>query len=137
MRRGVAAGVRWLTVLVTASLVLTACGGSNADPARFCELDAEIDLSDVLDAPPAFRPNKIDEFRELMDELVGVAPDEISEAVKIGREVTDAVMDALEDVDYDLDRLEEDFWSDFYDNWTTEELDTVDLADQWVETNCF
>jgi hypothetical protein len=125
-----------LLMVALISVSVVACGDDDdaADPARFCEINAELEQQrDPLKLPPDEAREAAREFQNLIDESVSVAPDEIRSSVEEFFGAVTAVQDLLAAADFDAEQVD------------PAELDALfkrfgeglqDPMDEWVVANC-
>jgi hypothetical protein len=102
---------KWLVGLMVAlmSVSVVACGDDDAaaDPARFCEIDTELDeLDDFTTASPDEARDLVARTRDLLAEAENVAPDEISAAVRVTADSFREILDFYAAADFDVDPAE-------------------------------
>jgi hypothetical protein len=128
---------RIVAMTVVLLLVTAACGAdadSAADPERFCEINAELEQQrDPLKLAPDEAREVAREFQDLIDESVGVAPDEIRSSVEEFFGAVTAVQDLLAAADFDsaqIDPAELDALFKRFGEGLQDEMD------EWVAANC-
>jgi hypothetical protein len=102
---------KWMMGLMVAliSVSVVACGDDDAaaDPARFCEIDTELDeLDDFTTASPDEARDLVARTRNLLAEAENVAPDEVSSAVGVTVDSFRQALDFYDDADFDVDPAE-------------------------------
>jgi hypothetical protein len=98
---------KWMMGLMVAliSVSVVACGDDDAaaDPARFCEIDTELDeLDDFTTASPDEARDLVARTRNLLAEAENVAPDEVSSAVGVTVDSFRQALDFYDDADFDV-----------------------------------
>ncbi len=122
-RRVVAIGVVLL-------LGVAACGGNDAaDPERFCEINTEQEQS----GDPLGDREEVAESRDLLDEALRVAPEEIRPSVEIVVDAFTVLWDALEAADFDQEQME--LPDEFLDP-SSEVPAATDAIEEWIDANC-
>jgi hypothetical protein len=139
-------GTRWVAIGAVVLLAAAACGddGSGANPERFCELAAVLDQNsdDPWELPPDEARQALLEFRDLIDEAVSVAPDEVRASVEYVAELNALVRDFFEAHDFDIadvDEAELDALEAEADALEAVALSADDLGvgfDEWIAASC-
>jgi hypothetical protein len=99
---------KWMVGLIVAlmSVSVAACGNDDdaaADPARFCEIDTELEqLDDFTTASPDEARDLVAQTRDLLAEAENVAPDEVSSAVGVTADSFRQALDFYDDADFDV-----------------------------------
>lgn len=126
-----------LAVVLLVVLVAAACS-TTADPERFCEVRAEIDqLGDFWEMSPDDARQAVGEVRNLIDEAVRVAPDEIRASVDIGADSITQFLDLFEAADFDSAQLDtEGLEAAFERAFSEEGVRAEDALDEWTDANC-
>jgi hypothetical protein len=75
--------MRHRVLIVVVASILPACGGSDADADRFCELLEELDGLDTRGLPPDQALVVMEQERDRLEEVSNVAPDEIRADVQL------------------------------------------------------
>lgn len=103
--------VVWVTVLLT----MAACSGDDAgdagddagDAGRFCEITIEVEqLASPFDLPPNQAREAVRKSRELLEEGIEVAPDEIRASVEVIFGSLTPFFEVLEAADFDSDQID-------------------------------
>lgn len=98
-----------VVVVVAAVTLLASCGDNSAaaDPARFCEINAELEqLEDFTTASPDEARELVDRTRQLLAGVEETAPEEIRSAVRATAESFSVILDFYADADFDVDLAE-------------------------------
>mgnify|MGYP001549444844 CR=1 FL=1 len=124
-----------IVALSTASLVACGDDDTSADPARFCQINTELEqLDDFTTATPDEARDLIAQTRELLDAAENVAPDEISAAAEVSADSFRQILDFYTDADFDVDP------ADFETAITSGELPVdppeAGVVFDWVDENC-
>jgi len=119
-------------------LVVAACGDDAAGAERFCELNAEIEqVGDFFELPPDEARVAAGEARDIIEEMVKVAPEEISPSIDLMAAYFVPILDLFEAADFDNTRVNEAEIDAAFDAAFTDETDAAsDALDAWVDTNC-
>ena len=123
-------------------LAAAACGdddGSGANPERFCEINAELEQQDddPFELPPDEARDALREFRNLVDEAVKVAPDEIRSSVEAVADSFTPLFDFYEAADFDISNIDEAEVDALFDAAFSDETDDEGAAmDEWIAANC-
>ena len=122
-------------------MLAAACGdddGSGANPERYCEIDAEFDqLGDPFEVPPDEAREMIREGRDLWDELVKVAPDEIRLSVETWVHSFTPIFDLFEAADFDAAQVDQaELDAAFEESFSGESGDAYEVTEEWVTANC-
>ncbi len=120
-------------------MMTAACGDdAGADPERFCEIDAEMDqLGDPFELPPDEARDMVQTGRDLLDESIKVAPDEIRSSVEIEVESFDPFFDLFEAADFDVTQIDEaEIEAMFETVFSGENEAAFDVVEAWVDANC-
>lgn len=90
---------------VAAALLLVSCGDDTAaDPARFCEINAELEtLDDFTTANPEDARELVSRTRDLLAEAEATSPDEIRSDVNATTESFREILDFYADADFVVD----------------------------------
>ena len=128
-------------VVVGALLLLTlgACGGGGdaVDLERFCEIDAELDLLDPFELPPDQARAAAATFKDLMDEGLKVAPDEIRAAVELRVDSANQILDLFEAADFDQTQIDDAEAEAVFEVALSDEVIASEAdMDQFVTANC-
>ena len=75
--------MRYRVLIVAIAAILPACGGSDADADRFCELLEELDALDTRGLPPDQALVVMKQERDKLEEGSNVAPDEIRDDAQL------------------------------------------------------
>jgi hypothetical protein len=132
---------KWMMGLMVAliSVSVVACGDDDAaaDPARFCEINTEIDqLDNFTTASPDDARGLIAQSRDLLAEAANVAPNEISAAFRVTADSFREALDYYADADFDVDP------TDFEAALESGEVSTFwgqpefELLSNWTDENC-
>jgi len=136
MKRSTKRNVVLLTVLL---VMAAACGDdAGADPERLCEVSVEIEeQDDFFELPPDEARAAVAEARDLIDEMVKVAPDDVRPSVEVLADSYTPILDAFEDVDFDHEQLDESEIEALFEAAFTDETEAAsDTWDEWVDANC-
>lgn len=121
---------------VTIAMTTISCGDDDAaaDPARFCQIDTELEGLDDLDtATPEQARDLVARTRDLLAEAERVAPDEISTEVRVTADSFREILDFYDDADFDVDPAEFEALVDSNDWFDPPEAAVVF---GWIEENC-
>jgi hypothetical protein len=92
---------------VTTTL-LTRNGFVKSTPRWFCEINSEIQqLPEFFDASPDEARETVEQARNLLDEAVKVAPDEIGSSVDIASDNFIQILDLFEEADFDEEQMDQ------------------------------
>ena len=133
---------RVVAIAVVLLLAAAACGdddGSGANPERFCEINAELEQQDddPFELPPDEARDALREFRNLVDEAVKVAPDEIRSSVEAVADSFTPVFDFYEATDFDISNIDEaEVDALFAAAFSDETVDEGAAMDEWIAANC-
>ena len=128
------------TVVLGIVLLLTAaaCGDDAADPERLCEINIEIEQQDdFFELPSDEARVAVGEARNLIDEIVQVAPDDIRSSVETLAGSFTPILDLFEEADFDSAQLDDAEIEALFDAAFTDEMEAAgDMLDEWVDANC-
>ncbi|MEE9298411.1 MAG: hypothetical protein V3V29_05180 [Acidimicrobiia bacterium] len=129
---------RVVVVGIMLLLVVAACGDDAADPERFCEIDAEFDqMGDPFELPPDEVRELLRRGRDLLDESVKVAPDEIRLSVEIQVDSFAPFFDLFEAADFDAAQMDEaEVEVVFETAFSGESGAAFEAIEVWVDANC-
>ena len=129
-----------MAVLVTVAIALSlaSCGdddGATADPARFCEVNAELEqLDDFTTASAADARELVGRTRDLLAEAEQTSPEEIQSAVTTTAAAFGEILDFYANADFDVDPAEFEAAIESGDLGTDPpEAETVFA---WIDENC-
>jgi len=129
--------MRWAGPVLVAAFVAGSCGddGVAADPARFCQINSEIEqLDDFTTAGADEARDLVGETRDLLAEAEEVAPDEISSAVEVTADSFRQILDFYDDADFDVDPAE--FEAAIENGDLGFDPPEADVVFGWVDENC-
>ena len=129
---------RSFALAIVMLLVVAACGDDAADAERFCELNAEIEQAgDFFELPPDEARVAVGETRDTIEEMLKVAPEEVSPSIELLAAYFIPILDLFEAADFDSTQLDDGEIDAAFDAAFTDETDAiVDALDAWIETNC-
>jgi len=131
----------WFAALAAVLLTVSACGGGGdagePDPARFCALDAELDAageqlneaSNATDLEVAFR-----RMLALIEDAATVAPIDLRPDSEVLISSTIALLDLLEEADFDPLRVDGAAAAALVGDETTQAAS--DRVADWTDANC-
>ncbi len=116
----------------------TGSGGTTVAGRDFCEVNDDLDVidSELFDftATPARAEELISAARPLVDELLQVAPTEISDEVMTSLTAYRALLDLITGLDYDLSTVDQSTMNTIYG---AEEIQSAGaVVDAWISDNC-
>ncbi len=135
---GSSRAMRVVVMGVVVLLAVAACGDDAADPERFCEINAELDqIDDPFELPPDEAREIVRRGRDLLDELVEVAPAEIRPSVEIQVDSFAPFFDLFEAADFDAAQMDEaEIEAVFETAFSGESGAAFDAIEEWVDANC-
>ena len=132
-------GTRWVAIGAVVLLV-AACGdnGSGANAERYCEIETEFEqLDDPFELPPNEARETVLEGRDLLDESVRVAPDEIRSSVKTSVDSFMPIIDLFEAADFDATQIDQaEIDALFKTAFSGENEQASEAVEAWVTANC-
>ena len=131
---------RPIQILVVFALVAGACGDSagGADPDRFCEIVNELENAEnTATMPPDEALAAIEEQARALDELVTVAPDDISADLKTVVDVSQQINDVLIAAGGDESQIDNAAMEAIFTESFTEEFGGASQrVEDWADANC-
>lgn len=121
--------MRYLSLVLVVALLGAACGDSAVDPERLCEIFAELGEDDT--GPPD--QASVARERDLLKEAKKVAPDEIRSSVELGADANLALLDLVEEAEFDLGQVDETAFNAFF---TEEVIAAGESIEAWDSANC-
>ncbi|MDH3730591.1 MAG: hypothetical protein OES13_05665 [Acidimicrobiia bacterium] len=129
--------MRWPALVLVLAVVAVSCGEDDdgADPARFCDIDTEIEqLDDFSSVSPDEARDIISEFRELLAEAERVAPGEISSAVQVTGDSVRQILDFYAAADFDVGPAE--FEAAIESGEIPVDPPEAEIVFDWLDENC-
>lgn len=128
---------RLIFAVVVVAIVGAACGDSaaGADPERFCALDVELDqYFGAFETSPSDARAAARQVRDLLDESVEVAPDDIRPSVESARVSYFRFLDVLELVDFDVAQADQVELGAIFEDETWQAAGHT--IEAWLMANC-
>lgn len=119
-------------------LRLPACGSDDeatADPARFCEVNSEIEqLDDFSTVSPAGAEVLVGRTRELLAEAEQTSPAEIADEVRVTADAFREILDFYAEADFDVSNAE--FETAILSGAVGSDPPEAETVFGWIDQNC-